>query len=145
MKCYRGVCNAQDANCLHTHNNQLYCPACARGINEFNPGLVLFPIDPVKELIRIRDTGIDSDQMVKLSGLVPFEDWKTLLALRPNTQDPIPHGSTTKMRIMVEVEISSRDVNPQDVFEVLDCRCLSNAIGASVTKTTIIKLLEGDQ
>lgn len=44
IKCARSACESQNACCRHTENSNLYCPRCARGINETNPGLVLFPI-----------------------------------------------------------------------------------------------------
>jgi hypothetical protein len=50
MKCRRKVCNSHNAICRHTQTNEMYCPKCAKKINQFNPGLVEFPPDLVKDI-----------------------------------------------------------------------------------------------
>lgn len=43
-KCARTACSAtRNVVCRHTHSGALYCPRCARKINEHNPGLVTMP------------------------------------------------------------------------------------------------------
>lgn len=48
MKCFRGACERTDyVVCKHRDNGQLYCPKCARTINEYAGfELVVFPKQP---------------------------------------------------------------------------------------------------
>ena len=46
MKCARTACMSMNAVCQHTQTGRLYCPRCARRINEANPqvpNLITFP------------------------------------------------------------------------------------------------------
>ena len=48
-KCARRVC-FNDASMMHSDGTRrMYCPQCARKINEFTPGLILSRVDTVKE------------------------------------------------------------------------------------------------
>ena len=53
-KCHRAACpRTRDVACRHTQTGHLYCPSCARAINEHNPGLVEFPApEPAAETAR---------------------------------------------------------------------------------------------
>jgi hypothetical protein len=55
-KCNRTACDAHGC-CVHTENGKLYCPRCARKINECNPGLVAFP--KMNEPIEQRNLVVD--------------------------------------------------------------------------------------
>ncbi len=43
LKCARTACYNMNAMCRHKDTGHLYCPKCARKINEIAPGLVEFP------------------------------------------------------------------------------------------------------
>lgn len=54
MKCTRGACDSKNAACLHRDNGKMYCPRCARKINESCPmedgePLVYFPAVKIKK------------------------------------------------------------------------------------------------
>jgi hypothetical protein len=43
-KCARTACKStRNVRCRHTQTGRLYCPRCARAINDHNPGFVEFP------------------------------------------------------------------------------------------------------
>lgn len=133
MKCHRGACQSTNAVCLHTQNGHLYCPACAHGINEANPQLVLFPIDPVKELVAIQDSEYGSDQRVRLCGSISNDAWLKLLGMRNNIEHPVFEGIQSRVRVLVTVDISH--LPGMDIHEIkqnLECRILSNTVGSSV-------------
>ncbi len=52
IKCARTACPSLNAVCEHTHDGRLYCPRCARMINEYylqgkpegTPPLVKWPV-----------------------------------------------------------------------------------------------------
>ena len=56
MKCARGACDSKNAACLHRDNGKMYCPRCARNINEACPmedgePLVYFPAVKMKKAV----------------------------------------------------------------------------------------------
>lgn len=57
MKCRRTACDSiHNIICRHTQTGDLYCPACARAINDFTPGLVEWPPTELMEPYRdVRD------------------------------------------------------------------------------------------
>lgn len=141
MKCHRGACDSDNAVCLHSDNGHLYCPSCARKINETAPGLVRFPIDAVKQLTRCVKS--ESETHVTLEGQITKEEWHQLLALRDQKEEPIPHGQTSYVYLKVRVELShTSDTDLEYATRKLDVRILSGLYGTAVISTDVAKLVD---
>ena len=65
MKCARRACNSENAVCRHTQTGRLYCPRCARKINEAvvrATPLVTFPSDRAEAQRILDQTGMTKQQ-----------------------------------------------------------------------------------
>jgi hypothetical protein len=62
-KCRRTACDAtHNIICRHTQTGDLYCPACARAINDFTPNLVEWPpVELMDQYHDVRDWHRDPD------------------------------------------------------------------------------------
>jgi hypothetical protein len=63
MKCRRTACDStHNIICRHTQTGDLYCPRCARAINDYTPGLVDWPpVDRLWVFREVRDWRRDGD------------------------------------------------------------------------------------
>lgn len=53
MKCRRTACQSDNAVCRHSQTGDMYCPRCARKINEHNPGLVAWPVNTQEDRMQL--------------------------------------------------------------------------------------------